>query len=81
MNVISVLVVGLLAGILARFIMPGKDSLGLVATVLLGIAGSFVGSLVGQTMGWGSPGEPVDLIGSVLGALLILFIARLAAKR
>jgi uncharacterized membrane protein YeaQ/YmgE (transglycosylase-associated protein family) len=71
---IGMLVVGLVVGLLARAIMPGTQSMGLVFTVLLGIAGSFVAGFLGQLVGIYSAGQGAGFIGSVVGALLVLFI-------
>ena len=58
----------------ARAVMPGKDSLGIILTTGLGIAGAFVGQIIGQNMHWAQPGEPASFFASVMGALLILFV-------
>ncbi len=68
--------IGLVAGALAKWIMPGKDPGGLIVTVLLGIAGSFVGGFLGRLVGWYEPGEGAGLIVSVIGALILLAIYR-----
>jgi uncharacterized membrane protein YeaQ/YmgE (transglycosylase-associated protein family) len=73
------IIIGLIAGALARLIMPGKDPMGIIATILLGIAGSVLGGLVGSLI-WkpedGSYFRPGGLILSLLGAILLLFIWR-----
>jgi uncharacterized membrane protein YeaQ/YmgE (transglycosylase-associated protein family) len=73
------IIIGLIAGALARLIMPGKDPMGIIATILLGIGGSVLGGLVGSLI-WrsddGSFLRPGGLILSLLGALLLLFIWR-----
>jgi uncharacterized membrane protein YeaQ/YmgE (transglycosylase-associated protein family) len=77
------LVIGLIAGALARLIMPGKDPMGLVATVILGIVGSILGGLV-STLIWGT-GEggfqPAGLIFSLLGAIVVLWVYRMIKSR
>jgi uncharacterized membrane protein YeaQ/YmgE (transglycosylase-associated protein family) len=79
MQIIWWIIIGLIAGALARLIMPGRDPMGILATILLGIAGSVVGGLVGSLI-WrpadGSFYEPGGLILSLLGAILLLFIWR-----
>lgn len=80
MNILWAIVIGFLVGLVARMVMPGKDSAGFILTTLLGIIGAFVGSFIGQTMGWAQPGEPVDFFGSVMGALLILVVLRVVRK-
>ena len=83
MSIIWFIVVGLIAGLLARAIMPGRQSMGLVATMLLGIVGSFVGGFIGALF---SPHRrildltPSGLIMSVVGALLVLFLVGWAGR-
>lgn len=72
--------IGLVAGALAKWIMPGKDPGGLLVTMLLGIAGSFVGGFLGRLVGWYQPGEGAGLIMSVVGALILLFAYRLLRR-
>ncbi len=84
MGIIAFLVIGLIAGLLARAIMPGNQSMGLLATTLLGIAGSFVGGLIGSLFrGDGRMFDlhPSGILMSVLGALLLLFLVGLAGRR
>ncbi len=78
MGFISWIILGLIAGILAKYIMPGKDSGGLVITALLGIAGAFVGGWLGSFIGIGTTGEFsfASLITAVVGALVLLFLYR-----
>lgn len=77
MGIIYTLIVGLLIGAVAKFLMPGKDPGGCIITTLIGIAGSAVGAYLGQAMGLYRIGEPAGFIGAVLGAMLLLFIYRL----
>lgn len=72
MHWVWVVLIGLIVGALAKLIMPGKDPGGLIVTVLLGIAGSLVGTLIGRGVGWYQEGQSAGFIVSVLGALLIL---------
>ena len=77
------LIVGLVAGALARLIMPGRDPMGLIATILLGIAGSILGGLVSWAI-WGVETQgfrPAGLILSLLGAILLLWIWRAVKSR
>ena len=70
------------AGVIAKFIMPGKNEpSGFVLTTILGIVGAFVASYLGQALGWYSPGEGAGLIGAVVGAIVVLFVWGLVAKR
>ena len=74
MSWIWTIVIGLIAGLLARFVMPGRQSMGMLLTICLGIAGSVVATFLGQMLGWYKLGEGAHLIGSVVGAVIILFI-------
>jgi uncharacterized membrane protein YeaQ/YmgE (transglycosylase-associated protein family) len=75
------LLIGLIVGIIAKFLMPGNDPGGIFVTMLLGIGGSLVAHWLGGAVGAYRPGEPVGLFASVLGAMLILAIYRLLIKR
>jgi uncharacterized membrane protein YeaQ/YmgE (transglycosylase-associated protein family) len=77
MELISTLIVGLIVGAIAKFLMPGNDPGGWIVTILLGIAGSFVGTYLAGILGMAGP---VGWIGSILGAMLLLFIYRLVKK-
>jgi uncharacterized membrane protein YeaQ/YmgE (transglycosylase-associated protein family) len=72
--------IGLVAGAIAKFIMPGKDPGGIIVTMLLGIAGSLVAGFLGRTMGWYEAGQGAGLIMSVLGAILLLVVYRLVKR-
>lgn len=79
---LGMIIIGLIAGILAKLLMPGRDPGGFIVTILLGIAGSWLAGVLGRSLGWYQPGEGAGLIGSTVGALLILFIYhRFAARR
>lgn len=80
MEILYTIIIGFLVGLVARAVMPGKDSLGIILTCILGIVGAFLGSYIGQVMGWAVPGEPTSFFGSVMGALLVLFILRTIKK-
>jgi uncharacterized membrane protein YeaQ/YmgE (transglycosylase-associated protein family) len=75
------LVIGLLIGAVAKLLMPGRDPGGCIITMLIGIAGSFVASYLGQKMGWYEQGQPASFIASVIGAMLLLLFYRLIAPR
>ena len=82
MGVIWTIIIGFIAGVLAKFIMPGKNEpSGFVLTTILGIVGAFVASYIGQALGRYSPGEGAGLIGAVVGAIIVLFVWGLIAKR
>lgn len=70
-------VIGLVAGALAKLIMPGRDPGGIIATILLGIAGSLVAGYLGRALGLYQPGQGAGLIMSVIGALVLLAVYRL----
>ena len=85
MSFIWWLIIGLIAGALARLIMPGRDAMGIVATILLGIVGSILGGLVSWAI-WGAETEgagfrPAGLLLSILGAILVLWIWRMMRSR
>jgi len=81
MHFIWMLIVGLVVGALAKLIMPGKDPGGIIVTMLLGIAGSFIAGLIGRALGWYAAGQRGGFIASVLGAILLLAIYRLIIGR
>jgi uncharacterized membrane protein YeaQ/YmgE (transglycosylase-associated protein family) len=81
MGIIGTIIIGLLAGIVAKFLMPGRDPGGFIITILLGIAGAFVATYLGQAVGWYRAGEGAGFIGAVVGAIIILLVYRLIAGR
>ncbi|TVO53055.1 MULTISPECIES: GlsB/YeaQ/YmgE family stress response membrane protein [Denitromonas] len=74
MGILWTILIGLLVGVVAKFIHPGKENLGLVMTALLGIAGSMVASFGGQVLGIYRAGQGAGFLGALIGAVLILFI-------
>ena len=75
MGIFWTIVIGLLAGILAKVIMPGRNEpSGFVLTTILGIIGAFLATYLGQSLGWYRPGEGAGFIGAVVGAIIILAI-------
>lgn len=74
MGILGTILIGLVVGIIAKLIHPGRDDLGLIVTILLGIAGSLVAGFVGQAVGWYKPGETAGFIASVIGAVVLLVI-------
>jgi len=78
---IYTIVIGFVIGLVARFLMPGRDAVGFIITILLGIAGSFVGSYLGQALGLYLPGQPAGFLMSVVGAMILLFGFRMVQAR
>jgi uncharacterized membrane protein YeaQ/YmgE (transglycosylase-associated protein family) len=74
MSYIWTAVIGFVVGLIARAILPGTQSLGIILTAVLGIAGSFLAGFAGQAMKLYAPGEPAGLFASVVGAIVLLFI-------
>ena len=74
------LLIGLLAGAAAKFLTPGKDPGGWIITILLGIAGSFVGTFLGRSIGHYQDGQAAGFIASIIGAVVLLLIYRLFTK-
>ena len=80
MGIIVALIIGLFIGIVAKFLMPGRDPGGFFVTALLGIAGSLVAHFLGGAMGMYAPGEPAGFLASVIGAMVLLGIYRVMKK-
>lgn len=81
MSIIIMIIVGFIVGLLARAIMPGDQNMGIIMTTILGIVGAVVAGFLGQKLGWYVPGEPAGWIGSVVGAIIVLFVVGLIAKK
>jgi uncharacterized membrane protein YeaQ/YmgE (transglycosylase-associated protein family) len=80
-NWLYIILIGFVVGLLARFLKPGKDSMGLIFTTLLGIAGALLAGFVGQAMGWYAPNEAVGFVGALSGAIAILVVVSLFRRR
>lgn len=80
-GVIMTFIIGLVVGIIAKFLMPGKDPGGFIITAILGIVGSFVATWLGKTLGWYQPGQTAGWIGSIVGAIILLLVYRLLFRR
>ncbi len=81
MAIVTMLVVGLVVGALAKLLMPGRDPGGIIVTMLLGIAGSVLVGFIGRGLGWyRSVGEGPGILASVAGAMLLLVIYRLVSR-
>ena len=81
MGIIWTIIIGLAAGVVAKLLMPGRDPGGFIITILLGIAGAFVATYLGQAIGWYRAGEGAGFIGAVVGAIILLVVYRIVAKR
>ena len=82
MGIIWTIIIGFIAGVLAKFIMPGdNEPSGFILTTILGIVGAFVATFLGQALGWYRPGEGAGLIGAVVGAIIVLFVYGVIAGR
>ncbi|AHV94385.1 GlsB/YeaQ/YmgE family stress response membrane protein [Bordetella holmesii] len=81
MSIIIMIIVGFVVGLIARALMPGDQSMGIIMTTILGIVGSVVAGYLGQSLGWYAPGEPAGWIASVVGAIIVLFVVGLIARK
>jgi uncharacterized membrane protein YeaQ/YmgE (transglycosylase-associated protein family) len=81
MNIIGTILIGLIVGIIAKLLMPGKDPGGWVIAIVLGLAGSFLAGFLGRSLGWYSDGENAGFIFSVVGAMILLGLWRVFAKK
>ena len=81
MNLIGTLIIGLIVGALAKLIMPGKDPGGIIITIIIGIAGAFLGTFLGQALHLYQPGQSAGWIMSIIGALILLAIYRVIKGR
>jgi uncharacterized membrane protein YeaQ/YmgE (transglycosylase-associated protein family) len=81
MHLLWTLLIGLVIGAVAKFLMPGQDPGGIIVTMLIGIAGSFVATYIGQVLGWYHEGQSAGFIMSVLGAILLLGIYHLIRRK
>lgn len=74
MGIVWTIVLGFVVGVIAKLIHPGRENMGFIVTVLLGIAGSFLAGMVGQLLGWYRAGEGAGFIASVIMAIVLLVI-------
>jgi uncharacterized membrane protein YeaQ/YmgE (transglycosylase-associated protein family) len=77
MYILGQIIIGLIVGVVAKLLMPGRDPGGIIITSLIGMAGGWVGGWLGQIMGWYKAGNPAGFLMSVAGAMLLLFAFRL----
>ena len=80
MNLVWTAIVGLIAGALAKFVMPGKDPGGIWITMLLGVVGAFVANFLGGALGWYGAGHSAGIVGSTIGAVIVLAIYRMVKR-
>lgn len=81
MGILGTIIIGFLVGIVARLLKPGRDSMGWIMTILLGLAGSIAATYGGQALGIYQAGQPAGFIGAVVGAVVLLFIVQMVSKR
>ncbi len=81
MSIVWTILIGFVAGLVARALKPGDDSAGFIVTTLIGIAGSLIATYLGQAMGWYTVGQGAGFIASVIGAIVLLFIWGMIKKR
>jgi uncharacterized membrane protein YeaQ/YmgE (transglycosylase-associated protein family) len=83
MGIIWTIIIGLIAGIIAKFVVPGSrnEPSGWVLTAILGIVGAMVATFLGQALGWYAPGQQAGLIGAVVGAVIVLVVWGFIANR
>jgi uncharacterized membrane protein YeaQ/YmgE (transglycosylase-associated protein family) len=81
MSIIGWIVFGLIVGIVAKFVMPGRDPGGLIVTMILGIVGALLGGFVGRMLGWYREGDPVGFIMAVVGSIVLLIAYRMLIGR
>jgi len=81
MGIISTIVIGFIVGLIARALLPGKQAMGFILTVVLGVVGSLLATYAGQAMGWYQAGAGAGFLASVVGAILVLVIYGMVARR
>ena len=81
MSILWTLIIGLIVGAIAKLLMPGKDPGGIIITMLLGIAGSFLATFLGRALGWYREGASAGFIASIIGAIILLIIYRMFRGR
>jgi uncharacterized membrane protein YeaQ/YmgE (transglycosylase-associated protein family) len=82
MGILWTILIGFVAGLLAKFIVPGnREPSGFILTTILGVVGAFVATFLGQALGWYQPGEGAGLIGAVVGAIVVLVVWGALSRR
>jgi len=80
LGILGTIIIGFFAGLIAKFLMPGRDPGGFLITIALGIGGAFFATWIGQTLGWYAPGQTAGFLGAIVGAILILVIYRVIKR-
>lgn len=81
MHILGMILIGLLVGIVAKFVLPGRDPGGVIITALLGMGGAVLAHFLGTRLGWYEEQEPAGFVGAVIGAILILLLYRMLFRR
>ena len=81
MHILWALIIGLIVGAIAKFIVPGKDPGGIIVTSMIGMAGSLVATFLGQALGWYDRGQAAGFIASLVGAILLLSVYHMFRRR
>jgi uncharacterized membrane protein YeaQ/YmgE (transglycosylase-associated protein family) len=81
MGILSWILFGLVVGVIAKLLMPGRDPGGFIVTILLGIAGALIGGFLGQAMGFSGQSRGVEWIMAILGAIILLALYRMMVRR
>ena len=81
MHLIWTILIGFVAGLIAKMLTPGRDPSGFFITAVIGIAGSLAATYIGQAMGWYQPGQSAGFIGGVVGAIILLLIYHLVRRK
>lgn len=81
MDILYTILIGLVVGVIAKLLLPGKDPGGFIITTLIGIAGAMLAKFIGQAMNWYEAGESTGFIASVVGAIILLLLYRMVAGR
>ena len=81
MHIIGTILIGFIVGLLAKWLHPGKENMGFILTVLLGIGGSFLATYAGQALGFYQPGQGAGFIGAVVGAIILLVLYGFIVKK
>jgi uncharacterized membrane protein YeaQ/YmgE (transglycosylase-associated protein family) len=81
MEIVWTLLIGLLVGIVAKLLMPGRDPGGMIITALIGVAGAFIAHAIGRAAGWYAPNQPAGFLAAVGGAVILLALYRMVVGR